>query len=87
MIIVILKHGHLLNEINKTNINLILENKNQDIITDYRAINLGNVSYKFISKLLANRHLIVLLKITSPFQSAFVPNGNILDNILIAMKC
>lgn len=42
------------------------------------------MSYKFLSKLLANQLRTILPKIISPLQSAFVPQRDIHDNILIA---
>lgn len=64
------KHGHQLRDLNLTNITLILKKDNPVNIRDYRPTSLCNVSYKFISKLLANRLLRqVLPKIISPTES------------------
>lgn len=49
----VLKHRHLLRELNKTNIILIPKKDNSERVTDYRPISLCNVLYKFISKLMA----------------------------------
>lgn len=39
-----LKHGHLLKEVNRTHLTLIKKKKNPEKVSDYRPINLYNVS-------------------------------------------
>lgn len=53
-------------------------------VSDYRPIIFWNISYKIISKLFANRLRVILSKVISPLESAFVPNGDIHDNGLVA---
>lgn len=58
------------------------DNTNSVCASQYRSISLCNVSYEIIFKLLAKRLRIILVKIISPLENAFVPNKDIHDNIL-----
>lgn len=73
-------------EIIETYIALIPKITNPACITDFHPINLCNVLYKLIAKVLANRMNKVLGEIISPNQSAFIPRRLITYNIIIAFK-
>ena len=77
-------NGHLLKEINRTFITLIPKLESPEASHHYRPINLCNVSYKIIAKILANRIKPLLNKIISPLQGAFAPGRLINDNIMLA---
>ena len=47
-------------ELNKTNIALIPKKKSPTHMVDFRLINLSNVAYKIIAKVLSNRLKVVL---------------------------
>jgi hypothetical protein len=55
-------------------------------VHQFRPINLCNIIYKIISKILANRFKGLLHHFISPFQYAFVPSKNIQDNTILVHK-
>lgn len=78
--------GHLENDINATNVVLIPKKKVPTSMANLRPIALCNVSYKLISKVLANRMKPMLNLAISPNQSAFIPRRLITDNIMVSFE-
>lgn len=78
--------GYLLKELNKTNVVLIPKQHNPNQLKDFRPISLCNVSYRIISKVLANRLQPLLSQLISPFQNAFVKGRVISDNIILTTE-
>jgi hypothetical protein len=74
----------LLQEQNHTHIALIPKQSGAHTVHHFRPISLCNIVYKIITKILANRLKVMLPKIISPLQSAFVPSRNIQDNTILA---
>ena len=53
-------------------------------LMDYRPINLVGSLYKWLAKVLANRLKMVVEKVVSKTQNAFVEGRQILDVVLVA---
>ena len=81
-----LNSGTLLKSINHTFINLIPKVSNPKNVSEFRPINLCNVIYKIISKVIANRLKPFLNSIVLEAQSAFIADSLITYNILIAIE-
>ena len=82
----ILNSGSLPCVLNETYICLILKVQCPQKITEFRPINLCNVIYKIVSKVLANRLKRILPKVIGEAQSAFVPGRQITDNVFVAFE-
>lgn len=80
------KTGELPHLLNHTFIVLIPKAHYAHTFNQFRPISLCNVSYKRISKLLANRLKGFLNHIISPQQSAFVPGRSIQENSVIGQE-
>ena len=53
-------------------------------VSHFRPISLCNVTYKIISKIMVNKLKLLIAKLISPYQNAFIQGRNIFDNILLA---
>ena len=81
-----LNSSSLLKSINHTFITLIPKVKNPERVSKFRPISLCNVIYKIINEVLANRLKPILNDIISESQSAFITDGLITNNVLIAFE-
>lgn len=79
--------GHMLAEMNNTNMVLIPKVHTSEEVTQFRPIGLCNFVYKIIAKIMVNRMKSMLDSLISENQTAFVPKRLIHDNIIIAHKC
>ncbi|XP_074304372.1 uncharacterized protein LOC141639082 [Silene latifolia] len=82
----VLRGGAFPTGMNHTFIVLIPKKKEPDKMSDFRPISLCNVTYKIVSKVLANRLKLFLGDIVSENQSSFTPGRLISDNILVAFE-
>eukprot|EP00253_Pinus_taeda_P019866 PITA_19866 len=72
--------------IKSTHLALIPKYPNPQSFDRFRPISLCNVSYKIISKILANRLKSILPAIISENQGGFVPRRQIIDNVIIIQE-
>lgn len=80
------RSGRFIRKLNQTFIVLISKKEGASNFNQFRPISLCNVSYKVISKILANRIRQVLDKLISPFQSAFISGRWIAENSVLAQE-
>ncbi|XP_026458815.1 uncharacterized protein LOC113359387 [Papaver somniferum] len=76
--------GHMLTKLNSTYIFLIPKVLHPNGPSYYRPISSCNIVYKIISKVIPNRIKPFLDRLISPYQSAFVKQRLISDNLLVA---
>ena len=69
---------------NETYICLIPKVSSPKKISKFRPISFCNVLYKIVAKVLANRLKLILPKVISESQSAFVLERQITDNVIAA---
>lgn len=79
-------YGFLLKAVNETIISFIAKTEHPINLSHFRPINLCNVLYKAISKLLANRFKLILFSCISKNQPVFVSGKQILDNAILTHK-
>lgn len=78
------RYGSLLKSLNHIYLTLTPKVSNPKEVSQFRPINLCNVTYEIISKILVNRLKPLMDKPISPFQNAFIQGISIIHNILLA---
>jgi len=76
----------LLKQVNHTAVVLIPKSTHSSSVHDFRPISCCNVTYKVISKILANRLAPLLSSLVDQAQSAFIQGRNMVDNIHLAQE-
>ena len=82
----VLNLGHLLQKMNYIHIVLVLKKNDPQYISEFWPISLGNVVSRLFSKVLANRLKLILPRVISDAQSAFVSERLITNNTTIAFE-
>ncbi|XP_033143345.1 uncharacterized protein LOC103862289 [Brassica rapa] len=82
----VFRFGFMPKGINSTILALVPKRIDSMEMRDYRPIACCNVLYKVISKLLANRLKVLLPRIISAHQSAFVQGRLLMENVLLATE-
>ncbi|KAL2252949.1 UNVERIFIED_CONTAM: putative mitochondrial protein [Sesamum indicum] len=78
--------GRLLKQINSTLVTLIPKVHTPMSVVDFRPISCCTVLYKIITKLIVQRLSVVLDKLVSSCQSAFILGRSIGDNVMLAQE-
>ena len=78
--------NHIIAEINRTLLVLILKVDHPTSLKMVRPINLCIVPYKTVTKIIANRLQALLPDLIGPQQTSFVPGQYIIKNIVITQK-
>ena len=77
-------HGRFVKSLNATFIVLIPKKGETKDLRDFRPISLVGSLYKWLAKVLANRLKMVVEKVVSKTQNAFVEGRQILDVVFVA---
>lgn len=75
--------GSMDQNVNDTLVSLIPKVDNPEMVSQFRPISLCNVCYKVITKAMTNRIKGVICELIGPEQSSFVPERQIMDNIVV----
>lgn len=82
----VFKNMNLPSDLNSTLLVLIPKLENPTSLRIYQHISLCNVTYKTITKIIANRLQTILHQLVMPHQTNFVPGRYITENIAVAQE-
>ncbi|KAL0423656.1 UNVERIFIED_CONTAM: putative mitochondrial protein [Sesamum radiatum] len=80
------RSGRMLRQLNHTIIALVPKSEHSPSVADYLPISCGNVIYKVITKIIADRLSPALEQFIDRSQAAFIGGRNITDNIFLAQE-
>lgn len=86
LVLEIFNNPEKVKDINETLITLIPKVDPVVCIKNFRPISLCNVSYKVITKILAQRLRMLMGTLVNPCQSSFIPHRQSCDNIIMAQE-
>ena len=79
-------NGTLDSDMNQTSIVLILKINHPESWSNFWPISLCYVTYKLITKILANRLKLLMYKLVNPLQASFIKGHHIIDNVIIPQE-
>lgn len=82
----VLNYGESLVDWNSTIVTLIPKVANPVMIKEFRPISLCNIIYKIVARAITNRLRPILQSCVDDFQSAFIPNRLISDNVILGFE-
>ncbi|XP_075096132.1 uncharacterized protein LOC142174238 [Nicotiana tabacum] len=80
-------NGKLLKSVNCTTLTLIPKVANPNSVQEFRPIACCRIIYNIISRILTTKLKLVVESIVGESQSAFIEGRNILDDVIIHMRC
>jgi len=86
MVLGVLKGHMIIEALNHTFLSLIPKIEHPHLVTQFRPIELCNVTYKLITKVIVEHLNEILCHVTSPIQTSFIPRRQISDNVVIIQE-
>ena len=82
----IFEQPDLVKDINQTFVSLIPRVDSPESLRQFRPINLCNVAYKMVTKIIASRFRLLMPQLIAPTQCAFIKGRQGVNNVIIAQE-